>query len=535
MFLDFYKLREQPFGDTPDPRYVYLSGTHREALASLFYGIETGRGFLALIARPGMGKTTLLFHLLERLRNTAHTAFVFQTQCDSRELLGCVLVDLGIDTRGNEFPRLYEQLKQVVISNANAGKRLVIVIDEAQNLEDSALETVRLLSDFERPTSKLMQIVLSGQPELADKLARPSLAQLRQRISILSRLSPFTEAETNAYIDHRLSVAGYVGNQLFTREARAMIAAWSEGIPRNINNLCFNTLTLGCALKRENIDLPLVQEAASDLSLTTFISEQSNLQQPVIAPLPPNTVADSDYDVTKPPAPVSANTISPAVIQTASRRSGQLPQQSPVSPADRRTDSKPAVVANQERLSTAPTIPTLSEFLTHGESGLELKPERVKPVTQNVRQAQPSTIAAPAKTARDEEKKESLTRLLVPAPVRGNPAPGTYAFDFAADEIKIPAWLEPLVRSSSTTSASLETRMPATDEPDANALEPNPVLAEPVETFTSNATRCRIEGITDKLNVPFGIPIGSNYVLSIADSGVKHKWAANAGRDRRSD
>ena len=145
MFLDFYKLREQPFGDTPDPRYVYLSGTHREALASLFYGIETGRGFLALIARPGMGKTTLLFHLLERLRNTAHTAFVFQTQCDSRELLGCVLVDLGIDTRGNEFPRLYEQLKQVVISNANAGKRLVIVIDEAQNLEDSALETVRLL------------------------------------------------------------------------------------------------------------------------------------------------------------------------------------------------------------------------------------------------------------------------------------------------------------------------------------------------------------------------------------------------------
>ena len=217
----------------------------------------------------------------------------------------------------------------------------------------------------------------------------------------------------------------------------------------------------------------------------------SNVAKPAltIPPPAPQPVEETTTktNATKPPAPVSANTISPAVIQTAPRRSVQLPQQSPVSPADRRTDSKPAVVANEERLSTAPKIPTLSEFLTHGESGLELKPERVKPVTQNVRQAQPSTIAAPAKTARDEEKKESLTRLLVPAPVRENPAPGTYTFDFAADEIKIPAWLEPLARNSSTTSASLETRMPATDEQDANALEPNPVLAEPVETVTSNS------------------------------------------------
>jgi len=286
MFLDFYKLRRQPFSDTSDPRYVYLSRTHREALASLFYGIESGRGFLVLVAEPGMGKTTLVFRLQELLRNSARTAFVFQTLCDSRELLGCLLVDLGIDTREKEFPRLHEQLKGVLISEAKAGKRVVVFVDEAQNLDEPTLETVRLLSDFETPTSKLIQIVLVGQPQLADKLARPTLTQLRQRVSILSRLSPFGPAETDAYINHRLSEAGYEGTQLFTPEARAMIAAWSEGIPRNINNLCFNALSLGYALRRKDIDLSLVQEAASDLELSPLFSKQGDSHQPVTAASP---------------------------------------------------------------------------------------------------------------------------------------------------------------------------------------------------------------------------------------------------------
>jgi TonB family protein len=298
MFLDFYKLRKQPFSDTPDPHYVYPSRTHREALASLFYGIESGRGFLVLIAEPGMGKTTLLFHLQELLRNSARTAFVFQTLCDSRELLGCLLVDLGIDTREKEFPRLYEQLKEVLISEAKAGKRLVVFVDEAQNLDESALETVRLLSDFETPTSKLIQIVLVGQPQLADKLARPTLTQLRQRVSILSRLNPFGPAETDAYINHRLSVAGYEGTQLFTPEARAMIAAWSAGIPRNINNLCFNALSLGYALRRKDIDLSLVQEAASDLELSPLFSKQYHSHQPVTAGSPRGAVEAFRHELT---------------------------------------------------------------------------------------------------------------------------------------------------------------------------------------------------------------------------------------------
>ena len=267
MFLDHYHLREQPFGVTPDPRYLYLSRTHREALASLYYGVEAGRGFLALIAEPGMGKTTLLFQLMERVRKSACFGFLFQTQCDSREFLRYLLADMGIDSQGHDLVEMHEQLNAALMRLKRAGMRFVLVIDEAQNLDDSVLETVRLLSDFETPTSKLMQIILSGQPQLALKLARPALAQLRQRIAILSRLEPFSPAETEQYIGYRLGVAGYDGGPLFTSEATAIIAARSGGIPRNINNLCFNALSLGCALGRKKVDGEIVLEAVRDLDV----------------------------------------------------------------------------------------------------------------------------------------------------------------------------------------------------------------------------------------------------------------------------
>ena len=266
MFLDFYKLREQPFGVTPDPRYLYLSSTHKEALASLYYGIEAGRGFLALIAKPGMGKTTLLFQLLERLEGSARTIFLFQTQCDLREFFRYLLADLGVDTSGLDLVQMHEKLNEILIREARAKRRFVLVIDEAQNLEDAVLESVRLLSDFETPSAKLMQIVLAGQPQLAEKLARPDLVQLRQRISIVSRLEPLTPEETSQYIEHRLRVAGLEGNP-FKRDALALIAERSEGIPRNINNLCFNALTLGYALKKKAIDRSVVEEVLADLEL----------------------------------------------------------------------------------------------------------------------------------------------------------------------------------------------------------------------------------------------------------------------------
>src|SRR3984885_3088485 len=219
MFLDFYGLREQPFGVTPDPRFLYLSPAHREALASLYYGVEAERGFLALIAKPGLGKTTLLFHLLEKLRRNARTVFLFQTQCNSREFMRFLLAELGVEGPDQDFVHLHEQFNKMLLAESRAGRRFIVVIDEAQNLDASVLETVRLLSDFETPRAKLMHIILAGQPELADKLASPGLAQLRQRVSIMHGLEPLPAWEIKSYIEHRLKIAGYEGEPLFTPDA----------------------------------------------------------------------------------------------------------------------------------------------------------------------------------------------------------------------------------------------------------------------------------------------------------------------------
>ena len=167
MFLRYYGMREQPFGVTPDPHCFYLSATHREALASLIYGIEAGRGFVAMIAQPGMGKTTLLFQFLELLGNSARSVFLFHTQCNSHEFFHYLLSDMGIDSQGQDLARMHDHLNQALLAEARAGRRFVLVIDEAQNLDESVLETVRLLSDFETPRSKLIHIILSGQPQLA--------------------------------------------------------------------------------------------------------------------------------------------------------------------------------------------------------------------------------------------------------------------------------------------------------------------------------------------------------------------------------
>src|SRR5512146_3044857 len=149
MFLQYYGFREQPFGTTPDPRLLYLSASHREALASLIYGIETGRGFVGLIAEPGMGKTTLLFQLMEQFRDSARTAFLFQTQGNTREFLSNLIADLGLVPDDRDLSTLQRQLNEVLIQEARLGRRFVLVIDEAQNLEDSVLESVRMLSNFE--------------------------------------------------------------------------------------------------------------------------------------------------------------------------------------------------------------------------------------------------------------------------------------------------------------------------------------------------------------------------------------------------
>jgi general secretion pathway protein A len=260
-------LREQPFGVTPDPRYLYPSPTHREALASLSYGVEAGRGFIALIAKPGMGKTTLLFHLLKGLQHKARTVFLFQTQCNTTDLFRYLLADLGVDARDLDLVKMQEQIAQILIQEAQIKRPFVLVIDEAQNLTKDVLESVRLLSDFETTNAKLMQIVLAGQPQLADTLALPDLIQLRQRISILCKIDPLAPEQVIQYIDYRLRVAGYQGRGLFERAALDLLIGGSEGIPRKINNLCFNALSLSYAVQKKTISSSIVQEVLSDLEL----------------------------------------------------------------------------------------------------------------------------------------------------------------------------------------------------------------------------------------------------------------------------
>jgi general secretion pathway protein A len=268
MVLDYYKLREQPFGVTPDARYLFPSPTHREALASFLYGVKAGRGFVALIAMPGLGKTTLLFHALDQLRGHATTVFLFQTISTPEEFLRALLTDLGSHEIPETLVGMQFRLNEVLTEQSRSGKRLVVVIDEAQNLSEPVLELVRMLSNFETPREKLIQIILSGQPQLADKLQSQKLVQLRQRISIFARLDPLSPKETELYIAHRLRIAGYnVDDPLFTADALALVAQSSEGIPRNINNLCFNALSLGCASKRQRIDCDIVREVIADLDL----------------------------------------------------------------------------------------------------------------------------------------------------------------------------------------------------------------------------------------------------------------------------
>ena len=265
MYLEFYGVREEPFGDTPDPRFLYASPGYQEAQATLEYGISSGRGFTALIAQPGMGKTTLLFDLLERYSQAARTAFVFLTQCDSREFLRYLMSELDADSGESDIVRLHEQFGQLLAREASAGRKVIAVVDEAHNLDVSVLETVRLLSDFETPRAKLLHIILAGQPELADRLNSPALLQLRQRISHLVRLEPLSAAEVSRYINHRLNAAGYSGGPLFSDEALALIVERSQGIPRVINNLCCNALLLGFAKGEKTLGAEILEEVCADL------------------------------------------------------------------------------------------------------------------------------------------------------------------------------------------------------------------------------------------------------------------------------
>ncbi len=218
------------------------------------YTIEAGCGFVTLIAPPGTGKTTLLFQLLDRLGESIRTAYLFHTQCTSQELLRCVLADLGEEASERDTVALHAKLNMLLVAEAGRGKRVVLVVDEAQNLNASVLETIRLLSNFQTPSHKLIQIVLSGTTELSLRLSSPESLQLRDRISSALTLRPLSESEVREYVKHRMKIAGHQGMFPFTPGALDMIASASGGIPRRINSLCFRAMAFGHATRCRHID-----------------------------------------------------------------------------------------------------------------------------------------------------------------------------------------------------------------------------------------------------------------------------------------
>jgi type II secretory pathway predicted ATPase ExeA/outer membrane protein OmpA-like peptidoglycan-associated protein len=298
LFIHF-GLRENPFGVTPDIRFLYQSHTHREALDSLINGIDFGFGFQVLIGQPGMGKTSLLFSLLERFRTAAHTAFVFQPQSEPHDLLQSVLYELGTSSTETSLHKLFEQVNGVLYRAARECRRVILVVDEAQNLEFVVLEALRQLSNFETPDSKLLQVVLAGQPQLAEKLATSAHEQLRQRISAISRLRPLGLDETAAYINHRLATAGYGGADLFTEGGVRLVWNRSKGVPRNINTLCFGAVVLGFAERVKSIDERILEEAARDLDLNSALADVFAMEPPV-AVLPGNGKVQPSMTTTPP-------------------------------------------------------------------------------------------------------------------------------------------------------------------------------------------------------------------------------------------
>ena len=265
MYLNFYGLSEVPFGPTPDPRFLFNSKRHREALAQLLYGVTERKGFIVLTGEIGTGKTTLLRTLLGRLDAQTPVAYVHNSALPIEGLLEYVLQDWGVKSAATTQAQRLVELNEFLIEQHRKGASPVLVIDEAQNLSIETLEAVRLLSNFETTRQKLMQIVLVGQPELRDTLNRPELQQLKQRIGLRCHIGPLSAEETRLYVRHRLRIAGASDAGIFTDAAVQKIAEYSRGIPRTINIVCDHCLLNGYADSKRRIEARAVDEAVEYL------------------------------------------------------------------------------------------------------------------------------------------------------------------------------------------------------------------------------------------------------------------------------
>jgi len=279
MYNEFFGLKESAFNVSPDPRYFFLTPVMREALAGLAYGVQRRKGIILLTGEVGTGKTTLLNQLMDWLRqNQAATAFVFNTRLNVEDLFNYILTDFGISCASRAKSDMLIRLNTWLLHRYVAGEPepAVLIVDEAQNLSLELLEEIRLLTNLETSNEKLLQIVLSGQPELEWKLKDPKLRQLRQRITLRYRTSQFSLSETLSYIEERLRIAGAKGEPIFPLEAIESIHDYSRGVPRVINVLCEHALINAFAGRQKRVSVGLIHEVAQEFEL--------DLIAPIVSP-----------------------------------------------------------------------------------------------------------------------------------------------------------------------------------------------------------------------------------------------------------
>lgn len=270
MYRQHFGLLRSPFEMTPDPAFLYLGEAHREGLATLVYGVRARKGFVLLTGEVGTGKTTLLHALLSKLDSNTAAAFLFNPKLEPLDFFHVLFDELGIEERCATKAEYLLALNRFLIARLGKGLPTLLIVDEAQNLSPEMLEEIRLLSNLETPTSKLLQIMLVGQPELNQMLSRPDLRQLRQRIVLRHHLRPFDEKETADYVEERMRLAGYTGPGAFDRGALREVYEVSRGIPRVLNIVCDGALLLGFSRGLPVIGRAQIREAAKDLELPAW-------------------------------------------------------------------------------------------------------------------------------------------------------------------------------------------------------------------------------------------------------------------------
>lgn len=293
MFLDYYQLSVQPFGPPSSAAQAFPGRTHSEVLESVLDALFVGRGSLALIAEAGTGKTTLLQGIYEELREERRATLLFRKECDSRTILHFVLNGLGIDCGDFELPSMLQKLNELWFAQIVAGKQMVLMFDDAETLDEATLEVIQQISKYETSHSKLLQIVLCGQPDLLKKLEAPNLAPLSKRISQIKNLQPLSPGETADYVRNRLMVAGHRGHSLFSPDAMTVVAELSHGLPRNIDKICSRALLEAYARRMQQVTADIVEKAernlnavaaTDDATLSKLGDAYSNVKLPVRVP-----------------------------------------------------------------------------------------------------------------------------------------------------------------------------------------------------------------------------------------------------------